>query len=84
MNKAEKRYQETLNKLNSGKRVSPYTVMRLKCLDCMCFQEDEVRKCPAKDCILWKYRMGKNPFPKKISEEQKKKMAERLKKAREK
>lgn len=31
--------------------------IRNRCLDC-CYQEAEVRRCPAKDCALHPYRMG--------------------------
>jgi hypothetical protein len=37
-------------------------VIRAKCLDCCCDQQTEIRLCPAFDCDLWPYRMGKNPF----------------------
>jgi hypothetical protein len=32
--------------------------IRLKCLDCVCGQINEVRLCPSKDCHLWTWRMG--------------------------
>jgi hypothetical protein len=32
--------------------------VRLKCLDCCCGNSAEIRKCPARDCPLWWYRMG--------------------------
>ena len=35
--------------------------IRQKCLECSAWQEKEVRLCPAKDCALWPYRMGRNP-----------------------
>lgn len=37
-------------------------VIRAKCLDCCVGQPGEVRLCNFKDCDLWPYRMGKNPF----------------------
>lgn len=40
-------------------RVSRSKAIRLKCLDCCCGQSAEVRKCPAIDCPLWRYRMGR-------------------------
>ncbi len=36
-------------------------IIRLKCLDCA-HTESEVRKCIATQCILWPYRMRRNPF----------------------
>lgn len=40
-------------------RISRSKAIRLKCLDCCCGQSAEVRKCPATECPLWRYRMGK-------------------------
>jgi hypothetical protein len=40
-------------------RVSRSKAIRLKCLDCCCGQATEVRKCPAEDCPLWRFRMGR-------------------------
>lgn len=39
-------------------RLSRSKAIRLKCLDCCCGQSAEVRKCPATNCPLWRYRMG--------------------------
>jgi len=32
--------------------------IRQKCLECSGWFAPEVRKCPAKDCALWPFRMG--------------------------
>ena len=40
-------------------RVSRSKAIRLKCLDCCAGQSAEVRKCPAANCPLWRYRMGR-------------------------
>jgi len=40
---------------------TPMKAIRLKCLDCMCGQVNEVRLCPTQDCPLWRYRSGHNP-----------------------
>ena len=40
-------------------RVSRSKAIRLKCLDCCCGQSAEVRKCPAIDCPLWLYSIGR-------------------------
>jgi hypothetical protein len=37
--------------------------IRLKCLDCSCFQPSEVRECPVTTCDLWPYRFGRDPDP---------------------
>lgn len=81
MNKAEKGYKEVSRKLKNNEKVSVYKVIRNYCLECHCFQEAEVKRCEM-DCVLRKYRMGKNPFPRKYSEETKAKMRNRLAKLR--
>lgn len=64
---------------------SPMKAIRAKCLDCCIGQREEVKLCPAKDCPLYPFRLGKNPNRKArtFTEEQKKEAAERLKRARE-
>lgn len=42
-----------------AERVSRSKAIRLKCLDCCAGQAAEVRKCPAVDCPLWRFRMGR-------------------------
>ena len=45
--------------------VDPSGVMRAiraKCLDCVCYQPGEVRKCVAVTCPLWPFRMGLDVF----------------------
>lgn len=42
-------------------------VIRMKCLDCCCQQITEVRECRVTTCSLWPYRMGRNPFRKKLT-----------------
>lgn len=37
-------------------------VIRAFCLECSGGVEPEVRKCTAIKCLLWPYRMNKNPF----------------------
>ena len=43
---------------SSKKRITRAKAIRLKCLDCCCFQTNEVKSCPSTDCPLWRYRMG--------------------------
>ena len=63
---------------------SPLKAIRAKCLDCSVDAVSEVRDCSIRDCALWPFRMGKNPFRKKreMTDEQKKEAVERLAKAR--
>ena len=66
-----------------NKPVPLLKIIREKCLDCCCGSV-EVKLCHIKDCPLFPYRMGKNPFRKKrvLSEEQKELVAARLNAAR--
>ena len=84
MNQYERTNKQVLKKTEEGKRIPLLKIIRLKCLDCCCYSANEVKKCSATDCILYKYRLGRNPVPRKISAERKKQMIETLKKAREK
>ena len=40
-------------------RVGRSKAIRLKCIDCCCGNTAEVRKCPATNCPLWRFRMGR-------------------------
>ena len=57
---------------------SPIKAIRAKCLDCCCGQENEVKLCTCKDCPLYAFRFGKNPYL--YTEEQRQAMAERMRK----
>ena len=54
--------------------------IRLKCLDCSCFQLGEVRDCPVTTCPLYPFRLGENPYRRKreLSEDEKIEIKERL------
>lgn len=45
----------------SQMKLTPKTAIRAHCLDCCNLDPREVRLCPAKECPLWRYRMGKDP-----------------------
>lgn len=54
--------------------MTPLRAIRAKCLDCCCGQAPEVKLCPAEDCPLWAYRLGKNPnIRREMTEEQREK-----------
>ena len=54
-------------------------VIRKKCIDCCAGKYSEVKKCTAKDCDLWPYRMGKNPFhTREMTDKQKQAATKRL------
>lgn len=71
--KEEFDYEVTLNK-------NIMRAIRLKCYDCSCYQSNEVRECPVTNCPLYPFRLGKNPFRKKLSEEEKRELIDRFKK----
>ena len=64
---------------------NPLDAIRERCLNCCCQQPSEVRKCVSVNCPSWPYRMGTNPFRAKriLSDAQKREMADRLSRARE-
>ena len=62
---------------------NPVKAIREKCLDCCCGQANEVKLCRRERCALHPFRFGKNPYRAKreMTEEQKKALAERLRKS---
>jgi hypothetical protein len=40
-------------------RIGRAKAIRLKCIDCCAGNMAEVRKCPAVNCPLWRFRMGR-------------------------
>lgn len=58
---------------------SPIKAIRAKCLDCNT-TSNEVKLCPVKQCALWPFRFGKNPYRKgrEYTEEERRAVAERL------
>lgn len=64
-------------------QMSPLKAIRANCLECV-GTAHEVKLCPCTKCALYPFRFGKNPYRKKreMSEEQRERAAERLRKAR--
>ncbi len=54
------------------------------CIECSGGSFSEVKLCTVYSCHLWPFRLGKNPWRKEMSKENRKKASERLKKVREK
>ena len=65
---------------------NPIKAIRAFCVECCGGSAHEVSLCPAKECQLYEFRFGKNPYRSKreMSEEQKAAASERLRLAREK
>lgn len=70
MNTYERTNKQTLKLIEQGKRVPLLKIIRLKCLECTNFQPTEVKLCTIPDCILYKFRFGRNPVKKVMSEKQ--------------
>ena len=69
---------EDLNEAVAENR-SVKEAVRLKCIDCSAFQYTEVRECTITSCPLHPFRLGKNPFRKRVlTEEQRREIGERL------
>jgi len=60
MNMYEDYVHDFVKKCEAGKRQSPMKAIRARCLDCCSFQYAEVTRCPATDCPLYMFRMGRN------------------------
>lgn len=65
---------------------NPVKAIRQHCLQCSCYQRDEVKLCPCTSCFLWPFRFGKNPYrvskKRELTDEQRIALKERLQKAR--
>ena len=64
----------------TGEIKNPVKAIRAYCLGCCNGSLNEVNLCPAKNCELYKFRLGKNPYRTKreVSEQQKEKARERM------
>ena len=59
--------------------MSPLQAIRKKCLDCSNGRAHEVKHCPITKCPLYEYRSGKTGRKKDLTDEQRKELAERMK-----
>lgn len=71
---------EEFNREISG-NTNVLRAIKLKCLDCSSYNTNEIKECPVKNCPLYPFRLGNNPFRKKkeLSEEERTKLSERMK-----
>ena len=72
--------------ITTAEITNPVKAIRAFCLDCCGGSPYEVKDCTARDCFLYPFRLGRNPFRTKreMTEEQRSAAAERLALAREK
>ena len=73
-----------LDKYTGKKLTNPVKAIKAKCHDCCGFQWNEVKQCTVYHCTLYPFRFGKNPYrtPRVMSEEEKARRTEILKKTR--
>lgn len=68
----------------TNKKMTPLSQIRNFCISCMGEQPRLVKDCTAESCPLWSYRTGHNTaYRRTMTDEQRRAVAERLKKARE-
>jgi hypothetical protein len=65
------------------RKITPLNRIKQHCIWC-CGSLKEVHLCPVKDCCLYPFRLGKNPYQKHraLSEEEKKVITQRLQRAK--
>ena len=63
---------------------NPVKAIRKKCIECSGGSRSEIEKCVIKDCALYPFRFGRNPFrsAREMSDEQKAAAVQRLALAR--
>lgn len=57
--------QDRIEEKYRARATSPLRAIRAFCVLCMGAQPREVAHCTAKDCVLFPFRDGKNPFQKR-------------------
>jgi hypothetical protein len=55
------KYQALYRRAAEAGKSARASAIRSKCLDCMCWQEAEVRRCDIVRCPLWPYRNNSKP-----------------------
>ena len=73
-------------KLRNGndRPTSPLMAIKEFCAECCGWERSAVKSCSALQCPLFEFRFGKNPYNNRtLTDEQKEKLAERMKRARE-
>lgn len=69
--------------VEKGENNTPLKAIRMKCLDCSCYELKEIRECIIVNCPLYIYRDGKNPNLKRdLTPEKQEEMNNRMAKMR--
>jgi len=80
-------YKEQINDWTQFKDLSLKEAIMAKCMDCCCYQKEEVKLSPCNSCPLYMFKeylfnkndlFEKNPFKRNMSDENKKAAAERM------
>lgn len=53
-----KSFEDLQEVIKSGEVKSVSTAVKLKCLDCCCYELSEVKKCTSVSCPLYQFRDG--------------------------
>ena len=64
------------------KTLTPLTAIREKCMECCAWQPSEVTRCPASDCALWPFRLGRSGHSRSMTDEQREAARSRMKEVR--
>ena len=64
-----------------NKQLSPLKTIRKYCLECCRESAHEVKLCPATDCPLYVYRLGKTGRTRVMTDEAKQELVDRLNKS---
>lgn len=77
--------QKIENEILKNKANSPQKAIVNFCISCMGYHKTWVKECTAKDCPLYEFRLGRNPYRKvrEYSDEELENLKNRAKKARE-
>lgn len=62
------------------RQLTPIKAIRAKCLDCCFDSNNEVKYCTVTQCSLWPYRLGRNPYRKEMTQEEKERAVANLRK----
>lgn len=85
-------YKDQINDWTQFKDLTLKEAIMFKCMDCCCYQKEEVKLSSCNSCPLYMFKeylfnkndlFEKNPFKRNMSDEDKKLFAERMKQSRE-
>ena len=69
MQQHDKRILNRIKKVKNGKLKNPVRAIREHCLECSGWSSAMVTDCPSSECSLYPFRIGKNPYRRRINRE---------------